>query len=34
MIQATVLVITAMFILSNVAADLVQSVLDPRHRRG
>jgi peptide/nickel transport system permease protein len=34
MIQATVLVITAMFILSNVAADLVQSVLDPRRRRG
>ena len=34
MIQATVLVITTMFVLSNVAADLVQSVLDPRRRRG
>lgn len=34
MIQATVLVITAMFIVANVAADLVQSALDPRRRRG
>ena len=34
MIQATVLVITAMFILSNLAADLIQSTLDPRRRRG
>lgn len=34
MIQATVLVITAMFILSNLAADLVQAMLDPRRRRG
>lgn len=34
MVQATVLVITAMFILSNLAADLLQGLLDPRRRRG
>jgi peptide/nickel transport system permease protein len=34
MIQATVLAITAMFILSNMAADIVQGLLDPRRRRG
>jgi peptide/nickel transport system permease protein len=34
MIQATVLVITAMFILSNLAADMLQGLLDPRRRRG
>lgn len=32
MIQATVLVVTAMFILSNLAADLIQRLINPRLR--